>query len=225
MSNYLDRLVLRARGELQVPRPHLAPVFPPSMVAAETDGAFAEPPQRTAAPEYRPFRQAGSPPSFKGKTSASPRPMPVQVSMKDPARGSRELAEEQVPPLAATAPTDRNETRQGIGVDTPPEPQAEPAERQWVAREEKEEQEGPPRTRRAVTAHVVTVAQPASPTRPERRTPEKEASAQQTIHVSIGRVEVRAIMPPAPRPVAPPPGPQRLSLEEYMKARREKRKG
>jgi len=43
-----------------------------------------------------------------------------------------------------------------------------------------------------------------------------------TIHVTIGRVEVRAVMPPA-APVAqpsPPPGPK-LTLEEYLKRRSE----
>jgi hypothetical protein len=44
---------------------------------------------------------------------------------------------------------------------------------------------------------------------------------QTTVHVTIGRVEVRAVMPaaPPPRVAAPPSAPARISLEQYLEAR------
>jgi len=47
------------------------------------------------------------------------------------------------------------------------------------------------------------------------------ATGPPAIHVTIGRVEVRAVHPPPepPRPPAPPPATRRISLEEYLKRR------
>jgi hypothetical protein len=47
------------------------------------------------------------------------------------------------------------------------------------------------------------------------------SSSPSTIRVSIGRIEVKAMMPPAPPPASPKPGrpAPRLSLEEYLKQR------
>jgi hypothetical protein len=51
--------------------------------------------------------------------------------------------------------------------------------------------------------------------------PREQLAANQppAIHVTIGRVEVRAVMAPGPPPkAATPPGPK-ISLEEYLKQR------
>jgi len=59
-----------------------------------------------------------------------------------------------------------------------------------------------------------------------REAPHAEPKATRTIHVTIGRIEVRAVMPPAPpaprpRPTQPVP---LLSLEDYLKQRNEGRR-
>jgi hypothetical protein len=57
-----------------------------------------------------------------------------------------------------------------------------------------------------------SAASPFVPARPQL------SNEPPVIHVTIGRVEVRAIMPPATPKVAPPAAPK-LSLEEYLKQR------
>lgn len=64
-------------------------------------------------------------------------------------------------------------------------------------------------------ASTSLVAPTVSPLFPVRQPPSNEPPV---IHVTIGRVEVRAIMPPATPKVAPPAAPK-LSLEEYLKQR------
>jgi hypothetical protein len=46
-----------------------------------------------------------------------------------------------------------------------------------------------------------------------------EASAAPSVNITIGRVEVRAVSAPAPRPRAEPRGAQPLGLDEYLKRR------
>jgi hypothetical protein len=48
---------------------------------------------------------------------------------------------------------------------------------------------------------------------------ESHGAAPTTIQVTIGRVEVRAIVPPAPIPAPPPPAAKKMSLENYLNAR------
>jgi hypothetical protein len=59
----------------------------------------------------------------------------------------------------------------------------------------------------------------------EPAVPARAAQAPPTIKVHIGRIEVRAVIPPAPaqRPVAPKPVPT-LALKDYLRHRREDRR-
>ncbi|MGE5138288.1 MAG: hypothetical protein ACM3JD_02395, partial [Rudaea sp.] len=108
MSNYLDRLVLRARGELPVPRPQLAPIFPPSMAAVETEDEITEAPLLSAASEHSSTRLADSPATSKSGQSPRPRPLGDEISTSDPGHGAQ-APEEQILPLAATEPNARDE--------------------------------------------------------------------------------------------------------------------
>ncbi len=64
------------------------------------------------------------------------------------------------------------------------------------------------------TSRAARPAQAALATEPGQDAP---ADAP-TVHIHIGRIEVRALPPPAPAPPAPPsrPAPRRQSLEEYL---------
>jgi hypothetical protein len=54
----------------------------------------------------------------------------------------------------------------------------------------------------------------APPVRPD------DASAEPVVRITIGRVEVRAVLPPpVPRPRREPPAPKTLSLDEYLDRR------
>jgi hypothetical protein len=58
----------------------------------------------------------------------------------------------------------------------------------------------------------------AEPDHPDRAGPGQPADAQPTIRVTIGRVEIRAVVqPPVARPTRPAPRP---SLDEYLRSRR-----
>jgi len=54
---------------------------------------------------------------------------------------------------------------------------------------------------------------------PPMSAPEREPDTRPTVRVTIGRVEVRAVMPPQPMPAKRPPPTSRLSLGDYLKQR------
>jgi hypothetical protein len=73
------------------------------------------------------------------------------------------------------------------------------------------------KTQIVVQPEIISRLKPAeSPFVPALQTSSKQPPA---IHVSIGRVEVRAIMPPVAAPKSTPPSASKLSLEEYLKQR------
>jgi hypothetical protein len=62
---------------------------------------------------------------------------------------------------------------------------------------------------------------PVSANSPEARLLEHDASAPAVVQVTIGRVDVRAVTPPAPpRERLRPPRPARPSLEDYLRGGR-----
>jgi len=75
-------------------------------------------------------------------------------------------------------------------------------------------------TRAALSGRLVPVGAPetVAPLGPERLAPRQEESGAPVIRVTIGRVDVRAVLPPEPASKAAPlrPAP-RLSLDDYLK--------
>ena len=63
------------------------------------------------------------------------------------------------------------------------------------------------------------LAQPAGPVPAEGEQPASGPESPPTIRVTIGRVEVRAVMPPAPEPAPPTRHAPQLSLDDYLKQR------
>jgi hypothetical protein len=73
-----------------------------------------------------------------------------------------------------------------------------------------------------VTVERIVVTQPGSPRqRPpdDHRDNDLQGSAAPTVNITIGRVEVRAVAAPPPRPRAEVRAPQPLGLDDYLKRR------
>jgi hypothetical protein len=72
------------------------------------------------------------------------------------------------------------------------------------------------------TAHIAGEPGPLSPLKPAafHLIPARPSSnAPPTIHVTIGRVEVRAVLPPSTKPKVEPSAAPKVSLEDYLKQR------
>lgn len=160
----------------------------------------------------RPSRAPGD----QGPPAASPTPPPSPRSRRTPALPPSRIAEPAVLEPDRPAPAPARGRVSTVSVAPVPEslrPFGPPHEPAPPAR--------PP-------GSGVVVAQPQM-TRHAEPPPHSPAESRAipapapTIKVTIGRVEVRAIMPPAaaPRPARARPGPA-LSLEDYLKQRRER---
>jgi len=67
-------------------------------------------------------------------------------------------------------------------------------------------------------APIATHARPRTPTVSSPPAPTTAATDAPVIRVTIGRIDVRAVTPPAPQ-AAPPAPPLRLTLDEYLRQR------
>jgi hypothetical protein len=236
MSDFLGRLAERTLGHGAVVRPRLAPLFAgdgaalaagPSMAAEADDaGRFSSPVERAQEPPSAPSRPDRAAPI----TAASPPPVAEF--------GADEVAA--TPPTAVNHPVDvralttarhssvgRDVALHGSdladsepGLSTPPRGDrmaqvagdARPLERRTpngpvtfeplVARPER----GP-----SGTASIAATNEPRAVSR-----------AEPAIQVTIGRIDVRAVQPPPPARPRPgrPPAPQ-LTVDDYVKQRRE----
>ncbi len=234
MNDYLGRLALRARGELDVPRPVTKPVFATEFPAAKKDreetprlGRQPAPSQPSAHPSVsarsgpivKPGGQLASPlQEISTEIEAKPERPPERGNPQerpDHAQLDQDSAAEEVTTITkdretGTKPSarvkakeagERNRDEQGIDL-VPVERPPAPANERIIAR---------------------SFVEPLAAGGRQEET--GSADRGQTIHITIGRVEVRAVMPAAPKAAPLPPQPKPLSLEEYMKAREERRKG
>ena len=72
---------------------------------------------------------------------------------------------------------------------------------------------------RPVPVQTRVATPPVTPPEPERAIPPLAEAAGPTIRVTIGRVEVRALTPPAPRAKPTPAPEQQPALETYLEQR------
>lgn len=89
--------------------------------------------------------------------------------------------------------------------------------------------ESKPRVEKQTVQPVVVTVRPAQRPREEQATPtlplrpmpreQRPRASAPTVHVTIGRVEVRAVMPPTATPKIESSAAPKISLEEYLKAR------
>lgn len=172
-------------------------------------------------------------------SGASPEQPPRAATADRTARPTAEAAPRRLPQVAAAEPIVRPAT-----ASHPSEPPAaptfseraptahpKPAGTEPTARPTRESLEPKPELPPAVApvTHIVTPA-PATVSRvspaPSRERARNggvardDASAPRAIHITIGRIEVRAVHPPAePVPPRPAPASSRITLEEYLKQR------
>jgi hypothetical protein len=210
MSDYLTSLIQRSRGLAPQVEPLIAPMHaPPSLMLRET-------------------LEISSPlePSSASKTETADEDIPQRVGVKTKPRELTSLPVESprsqtpFPESAATFPIEKTDLR-------------EPTEPQRNARLHRSSSVSPPET-----ADLIAPSQSPSPpkektrvvVRPEiatrLKTTAPPVSARPsspikppTIHVTIGRVEVRAVMPPVAAPKPSSPSGPKPSLEDYLKQR------
>ncbi len=241
MSDFLGRLAERTLGHGAVVQPRLAPLFAgdgaalaadPSMAAEADDaGRSSSSVEREPAPLRAPSRPDRAAPI----TASSPSPMAefgaVEVVATPPTAQNHSVV--------TRAPTAARHSSAGRDValhrsdlvdsepDLPPQPRGDRAAAQVV-------ENAGPLERRTSTGPVAFTPLVARPERGLNGTASFAAAdvpraifraaprAEPAIQVTIGRIDVRAVQPPPaarPRP-GEPPGPQ-LTVDDYVKQRRE----
>ncbi len=245
MKDYIGNLVQRARGQAVVVRPITHPIFPPDvspLAWAMTENVDEPIPSRRkstteARSRVESFKPGKAPtgkvdaPSTK-TVPAIPLSLPQDPTPKSPSRLARDtLPDTRVPlgelpiveeePRAATASelwtTDARAEARADTFEPVPFP-----EEQIPYREGRNPGPDQP-IARAARQRMFPPAMTTPKSVQQDELFEPESTAPPTVHVSIGRIEVRAVVVPAPKP-APPANEQTLSLEDYLKERRERRR-
>ena len=238
MSDYLTRLVERSLGVGEVVSPRLQSLFEPRDAVAGpalVDEPIEVREERLApASEHAP-RSDGEPaapsPSAKESTTASPRrrtepPHDVVVERESPAEpgspppavefavSEREVLARAESPVPTLRPQDDQS-----GERPSPEP---PRRRTVVVRERQHPPQSEPAARERRRDRVPTGPDEVRlPSPPALQPPPVPAQAAPTeppvVRVTIGRVEVRAVLPPAPPERATPRRAPRMTLDEYLR--------
>ena len=228
MNGFLDRLSARAVGEASLVHPRVRSRFEPDTGELPPEAPFDPQevlpgnPRETAdtsgdAPEERsrlrpaplPLAPSPIPSPSPGRGGTSPNPTPLDLDTTAPTAF----------PLSRMVGGDGRGDR-GVRDHDAPQP-AEPLEAA--------ERSAPPPARIADRRRLTSALADELPTvEPDRRAPvlppvEESEPSESVVHVSIGRIDVRASQPPAPeRRPARLDGP-RLSLADYLKRREERR--
>jgi hypothetical protein len=210
----------RPGGAPSTPRlePRLPSRFEPVPGAADPEGVAPDlvvevPREAAAAMPGAPARPAPAPPAAGGPVEAGPPPPGLLGAAVSAARATVE-GPAMAPPGArpVTAPPPRVDTPSAPARPAPPADTSEPVS-----------PGGPPVERaRRTFLEPVPERRPAPPVASAVRIDRAPSapSGSTTIHVSIGRVDVRAIVTPASAPARPPAPASGVSLEDYLQGRR-----
>jgi hypothetical protein len=157
-------------------------------------------------------------------------PKPLRAATEGIERPAGALQPGPAPPAAAQqivrpvseSPSGEADAVRPIGARGAPSPTAPPAQ-STPGRNEPESATapGPARLTKVVAPAPATIPRISpAPSNPERARRADSASSPRPIHITIGRIEVRAVHPP-PEPVRhrPAPAAPKISLEEYLKQR------
>ena len=221
MGDFFSRLAEKTLGVAPLVKPDLAPVFAASHSAAISE-AVALPEEGTTtiksatadAVQPRPNSNFGPP---LVKDSSPPvqtrlfggRPTSSHDGAAAPDRSAVEIADEFTAPAVAPSPSLSAVREQARVVDQLASGK--------TARESKAAE---PTTLTKITERIF--AEPAVEFKPA---PQVAKTAAPAVQVTIGRVEVRAVLPSAPAPrIVERKAPARLTLEEYLRARNEGRR-
>jgi hypothetical protein len=135
---------------------------------------------------------------------------------------------ERVPTAAAKQPITPHEEAKARSAESDLEIHTPPTQRESIQPQTFSHESKPRVEKRAARPVVVTVRsaqrprkEQVAPALPLTLVPREERSraSTPTVHVTIGRVEVRAVMPPISTPMIESPVAPKISLEEYLKAR------
>ena len=215
--SFLTRLIARhqADGPASFPRlePRLPSRFEPVGHAMNADGVerdvAIEAPRDSEAAAPRTLRHAPRSSHDDGEPleSLAPRIRDLRSALSD-ARATVEVPAIATPLLPAAA-------AQRTGA--PPVPAPAPASVDVEA--SVPAVAAPPARRRGPDLEPVPDRRPTTPTPPPIRVAHERTAPRvpPTIHVSIGRVDVRAIVTPAAQSPRPPAASDRLSLEDYLR--------
>jgi hypothetical protein len=217
--NFLSSLIERHRpggpASVTVLEPRLPSRFEPVAYAVGLEGVERavgiETSRDSETPTPLGLRHAPRPPQHDGEPleDLDPRVSALRSALS-PARATVE------PPALATMPG-APWTASPRTVTTPPAPGPAPVE----IGESISVVATPPERARTAALEPALDRRPAPPVAAMVRV-EREMTTprdQPTIHVSIGRVDVRAVMAPAPPPARTPASVDRLSLEDYLHGR------
>ena len=218
------RRAVVARPEVQAPPPEIGPVDAPSPPPRQARrlGPFAEGPPRPF-PEIEGAEEVEPAPAVR-PLATSPRTVPLRANDREPQPEAVPAA--QSVPARRVAP--RSEATEGeLGPPEVARPEPRVILREHLSRPIEAADEGrkgdPDRSDRPTTpargASPEISAQPPRPSKPPAVVPaEIRADEGTTVHVSIGRIEVRAISPPASQSRARAASPAR-SLDDYLSER------
>jgi hypothetical protein len=202
MSHFLTRLVERARGTARRVEPTIAPLFAPAPLS-EISKEVVVPTQPTTPEIPLATGTRPSPPPLVSQETDSATPR--KVTQKNSIEVTRktllvppEISEQSPPSTIEQTEPSAHKTALPRRLALPPQPQRRPFVRQSTRE-----------PRPLVSAHF-----PAAPA--------QSISDPPIVRVTIGRIDVRAAPAPAAptRKTAPPSGPK-LTLDAYLKARKE----
>jgi hypothetical protein len=246
MSDFLGNLVTRSLAPAAQISPRLPSLFEPPQASGIQAGVAPWQEGESSEGEQDGARPAAAPPAaprLRGRPQSAvsvPRDgsLPDDVTAPPPYRGrqippaaplSVETVAAELAPEPSSLPgpvqslSEPRADRGGAAEPAKPVP-VEPA---MPGRETLPPETPPPAAQALPTREGATIvarprtrlAQPAEPVPAEGKQPVSGPESPPTIRVTIGRVEVRAVMPPAPEPAPPPRHAPRLSLDDYLKQR------
>ena len=220
MSDFFSRLAEKTLGVAPVVKPDLAPVFASSHSAAIAEAVSAQEEGTTigrsapmSAAQPRPNSNFGQPLAKDNSPPVQTRTLQTVLSSDDgpasPDRSAVEIADEFTAPAVAPS-LSRSAVREPAPVVDPWSPGRTALESKAAERT----------TLTKITERIF--AEPAVEFKPS---PRLSQAASPAVQVTIGRVEVRAMLPPAPAPrIVERKAPARLTLEQYLRARNEGRR-
>ena len=227
MADFLSRLAERTLGMGETVQPRLAPLFARGAELAD-EGLVEEDETRVVPPNEAPAAPQVMPaaaPNPAGEVESVPAASPEPRSRRQDDAGIERRSVVREEPAPLLPPRDVRPARR---VEPPPaETSAVGDFREMQPPLLLPERRAAPARPSASPAPAAAV-RPPGPSQDERtstdggRAQARAAEVAPTVRVTIGRVEVRAVFPAveAPRVSPAPPGP-RLTLQEYLKQRRE----
>lgn len=207
MSDYLSNLLARSFNQIEVIQPLLPSRFEPLQQSGEplVEQFLELEREDRALPSLR-----VSPSSPRQPPKSSPQPQPLRADLNPPTQSIATDVDPPTPPeqQLAPKPIDQQLLVEQISVPVETSSAADPRFEsyfvsQWIGPHQR-----PPAIQPQIVSWSESVASSVPTAKPKPP----------TIQVTIGRVEVRAIVPPSPpRQSTKPPTPN-LSLEDYLRS-------